>query len=216
MVDDGALGAPAARRPASEILVDEFERRIARRYDLELALPLRDFLLQDSDVLATLADAADDTEELVLLREGDDALDFTLYLSHDLCRRATRALVRRDLADGGLDAVCTLIEGISHGVCLLWHARHGRQLSALDLELQAEIDKYLLLSRDLALGGALHQALFEQVSYAAPRGHRAGLALPTRQRRRVTLLPLARAAFPDPSRRRAPSRRARARCPRRR
>ena len=179
MIVDGAVGPPGPGRPASEILVDEFERRIARRYDLELALPLRDFLLQDSDVLATLADAAEDTEELVLLREGEDALDFTLYLSHDLCRRAARALARRDLANGGLDAVCTLIEGVSHGVCLLWHARHGRQLSALDLELQAEIDKYLLLSRDLALGGALHRALFEQVSYAAP----ADTELGTRYRR---------------------------------
>ena len=149
-------------------LVDELERCIARRYDLELERPLRDFVLQDPDVLVALSGASDDTEELVLLRDGGDVLDFTLYLSRDVCRRADRALSRRELGDGDLDAVCTLVEGVSHGVCVLWHARHGRELRALDLELQAEIDKYLVLSRDLALGGALHRTLFERVSYTEP------------------------------------------------
>ena len=151
-------------------LVDELERRIARRYDLELARPLREFVLHDPEVLHALSGAADDTEELVLVRDGGDGLDFTLYLSHEVCERARTALARRDLGDGGLDAICTLVEGVSHGVCLLWHARHGRELRALDLELQADIDKYLVLSRDLALGGPLHRALFERVRYTAPPG----------------------------------------------
>jgi len=152
------------------ILVDELERRIARRYDLELAYPLREFVLQDPDVLHALSGAASTTEELVLVRDGDDGLDFTLYLSREVCERAEVALARRELDNGGLDAICTLVEGVSHGVCLLWHARHARELRPLDMELQADIDKYLLLSHDLAVGGALHRALFERVRYTAPPG----------------------------------------------
>jgi len=155
-------------------LVDELERRIARRYDLELARPLSDFVLQDPEVLHALSGAARDTEELLLLSESEGELDFTLYLSRELCERATLALSRCELGEGGLDALCTLIEGVSHGVCLLWHARNGRELRALDLELQAEIDKYLLLSRDLAFGGALHRALFERVRYTDPPGTELG------------------------------------------
>ena len=155
-------------------LVDELERRIARRYDLELAHPLRDFVLQDPEVLHALSGATHETEELVLIREDAEGLDFTLYLSTDLCERAGTALARRELDDGGLDALCTLIEGVSHGVCLLWHARNGREIRALDLELQAEIDKYLVLSRDLALDGALHRALFERVRYTEPPGTELG------------------------------------------
>ena len=160
-------------------LVDELERRIARRYDIAPVHPLRDFVLQDPDALRTLSDADAHTDEVVLVREGDDGLELTVYLSRDVCERARAALAERDLRDGGLDAVCTLVEGVSHGVCLLWHARHGRELRPLDLELQADIDKYLVLSRDLAVAGGLHRALFERVRYTAP----AGSALESRYRR---------------------------------
>lgn len=151
-------------------LVDELERRIARRYDIALAHSLRDFVLQDPDVLHELSGAEDGTDELLLVRDGGDGLDFTLYLSRSVCERAHAALARRELGGGGLDAVCTLVEGVSHGVCLLWHARHGREVRPLDLELQADIDKYLVLSRDLAVDGGLHRALFERVRYTAPPG----------------------------------------------
>ena len=151
-------------------LIDELERRIARRYDIAPGPPLREFVLQDPEVLRALPDADPDADELVLVREHGDGLDFTLYLSRRICERARAALARRDLGDGGLDAVCTLVEGVSHGVCLLWHARHGRELRPLDLELQADIDKYLVLAHDLAVGGGLHRALFERVRYTAPPG----------------------------------------------
>lgn len=161
-------------------LVDELERRIRRRYDLEVAHPVREFLLHDPDVLHALADGAaaqgaraggaEAPEELVLVRGADGVFELTLYLSETVCRRAGRALERGELGGGGLDAVCTLVEGVSHAVCLLWHAQHGRALRPLDLELQADIDKYLVLARDLAMGEGLREALFEDVAYRAPAG----------------------------------------------
>lgn len=157
-------------------LVDELERRIHRRYDLDVAHPVREFLLHDAEVMRALAETASEEgadgtegpEELVLVRAADDALELTVYLSEEICSRAGEALARGELGDGGLDAVCALVEGVSHAVCLLWHAQHGRSVRPLDLELQAEIDKYLLLSRDLAVEGELHAALFDDVAYHAP------------------------------------------------
>ena len=160
-------------------LVDALERRIARRYDLELRHRVREFVLHDAETLHALSGAERGSEEVVLLREGDGELEFTLYLSASVCARAVRALAQRELGDGGLDALCTLVEGVSHGVCVLWHARHARELRPLDLELQAEIDKYLVLSHDLGVGGALARALFERVRYTAAPGS----ALEARYRR---------------------------------
>ena len=38
----------------------------------------------------------------------------------------------------------TVVEETSHFVCLAWHAEQGRPVSPLTLELQSEIDRYLL------------------------------------------------------------------------
>ena len=72
-----------------------------------------------------------------------------------------------------LDSLCTVVEGVSHAVCLLWHAHYDRQLRPLDLELQAEIDKYLVLMgtvSNTSERSELHRRLFEQIRYIAPEG----------------------------------------------
>lgn len=46
---------------------------------------------------------------------------------------------RRDRRSAG-----ALIEEISHWVCLAWHAAHGRRVSRLLLELQGEVDQYVV------------------------------------------------------------------------
>jgi hypothetical protein len=80
------------------------------------------------------------------------------------------------------DASMQMIEGISHFVHLSERARTELPTTELELELQAEVDKFALLAsgRERSTLGELHQWLFERVTFLHPphtaRGQRYRLA----------------------------------------
>jgi hypothetical protein len=82
-------------------------------------------------------------------------------------------------ASPNLDVVCQLVEGVSHFVYVADRARRNLPATQLELELQAEIDKYawLVLRRerfDAAAARALHARLFEHVRFAHAAGTEEG------------------------------------------
>jgi hypothetical protein len=114
-----------------------------------------------------------------------------LRLSRDGEREALRM---RDAADGALeievvapllaerpalDDICQLIEGVSHFVYVAERARCQRPATQLELELQAEVDKYVLLVLgnerfDVGRARAVHARLYEWVRFAHPEGTEEG------------------------------------------
>ena len=75
--------------------------------------------------------------------DGGDELGLSLYLDPALLARLTRAdpLVR--LHAGNVADWCTALEGVSHFLYLAWNAGHDKPVSLLELEMQAEVDKYV-------------------------------------------------------------------------
>lgn len=149
-------------------LVDEVQDQLEAIYDIECPRASA-FLLHPEAARALRSPSAD--EEL-WLHEDEDGLEIGLYYS-----AALRAhLERRSLRDAswlapGLDAYCRLAEGVSHFLYLARAAALGRRLSMLELEVQAEVDKFasLVLHRwpSLHAGPAreLHARLFRDVAY---------------------------------------------------
>jgi len=129
------------------MLLANLQSRIESRYDLDIPYCIEHFVSCDRAVADRLADeqASDGQqrpvvdEEVVFIQQQEDSLEFTVYVDEDLL-----AAVDNSCAD--LDGLCTVVEGASHAVCLLWHAHHDRQLRPVDLELQAEIDKFMILT----------------------------------------------------------------------
>lgn len=104
--------------------------------------------------------------ETLLLREMPDALEIGLYLDPRILERFAARGGLNSFSEQSLEDFWTLLEGISHFVCLGWHAERNREISALDLEIQAEIDKYVS-AREFCrqsglgdLGDELHGMLF--------------------------------------------------------
>jgi hypothetical protein len=113
------------------------------------------------------------SEEELLVSEGEDELELALYLAPSLLDRLKpyEAGPVGYVLDGDLDGYCQLAEGVSHFLYVAHTASHGRALSLLELEAQAEVDKFAvcLLHRwgegAKAWSEELLRRLFDRVSY---------------------------------------------------
>lgn len=124
------------------MILRALQNLLARIYDVPQTHDVSDFLLTDRSRLpeALRASAAD---ELVLVAQNEGTLWMSLFLEPGVLRRLARTDPLERLNEGNLADFWTVLEGVSHFVCLAWHAAHERPVSLAELELQAEIDKYV-------------------------------------------------------------------------
>jgi len=144
---------PLGRRTRAALR--RIQRRIERYYGLEGA----------PDVALFASAGTEGEREVLLVRDGGHAVEMALRVPDG----APRA--------GANDEWLQLLEGVSHFVFLAERVRTGLPSTQLELELQAEVDKYVLLAID-AEGRAdaqlLHRRIFEQATFLDPPHTEAG------------------------------------------
>lgn len=148
--------------------LNELQSRLEQFYGVQTLHRVADFLITDP-ALARELDSdpkARSVEEKLLIQQSEDGLDLALYLDPALLAR----LADPDTAD--LADFCTALEGVSHFLYLTWNAEQARSVTCLEMEMQAEVDKYitvadLLNRRHGRIPARLHDWLFEQVSFDA-------------------------------------------------
>jgi hypothetical protein len=118
-----------------------------------------------ADVDAFMTHANDGEREALLVRESEDgALELLLRVP-----KLTGTQI--DVNDGrSLDPLLQIIEGVSHFVYLADRAGRSRGTTQLELELQAEVDKYVVLAASLGTfdersSQRLRSRLYEHVAY---------------------------------------------------
>lgn len=125
-------------------LLDHIQRQLEGLYDVRSPAQVSAFLIDRSS--AESLGARVKAPEEVFLIEGDDGADLGLYLSPALFERlrGKDPAARSGLAlvTGELPAFAAVAEGVSHVLYLLRCAEAGRQVSKLELEVQAEVDKF--------------------------------------------------------------------------
>ena len=140
-------------------------------YDAPVAHDVHDYLITDPAQAAALQDAASSppTDEQLLIAETDDGVALGLYVDGNVLERLTAHCPMRALDEGNLADYCTALEGVSHFHYVTWSAGCARNVSLLELELQAEVDKYasalslLLAQRAGRFPGELFGRLFERL-----------------------------------------------------
>ena len=128
------------------MLLSRLQSLIGGIYDVSIAHDVYYFLVTDRRRLPAAARGGTAEEELIVAQpaEGGDELAVSLYLDPELLGRLTREdpLVR--LHGGNVADWCTALEGVSHFLYLAWNAGHDKPVSLLELEMQAEVDKYVV------------------------------------------------------------------------
>ena len=160
------------------MLLRELQALLAGLYDAPAEHDVHDFLITDAAHAAALQGAAGvpATDEQLLVAESADGLELSLYVDRAVLERLVERCPLRELSDGNLADYCTALEGVSHFHYLVWNAVRSRAVSLLDLELQAEVDKYasalrlLLAQRGGRFPGELFGRLFGRVSFVSELG----------------------------------------------
>ena len=127
------------------MLLTRLQGLISGIYDVSIAHDVYDFLVTDRGRLPAAAPTSESDEELFVSHSAGEGgeVGVSLYLDPALLERLNVAdpLVR--LHDGNVADYWTALEGVSHFLYLAWNAGHDRPVSLLELEMQAEIDKYI-------------------------------------------------------------------------
>lgn len=148
---------------------------LSRLYDVDLDYDVYDFLVTDRRALAGVTPENDrraPEEELLLVEAGDGAaVGVALYIDPSVLKRLEESDPFGELTEANLADYCTALEGVSHFLYCAWRLGGDAPVSLLELETQAEVDKYaatVFLVADQQGGrypAQVHARLFDRVTF---------------------------------------------------
>lgn len=166
------------------MLLAAMQNNLAALYETPIEHCVDDFLITD----ARLADSFQPTQpdrvnnERLLLRQSAGCLDISLYIDRDIIDALTDLDPYRQLNGANLNNFLIALEGVSHFNYVIWNAAYEREFTQLELELQAEVDKFITALMLFDAQGSfptparVHARLFEGVLFGSagdtPAGQR--------------------------------------------
>jgi hypothetical protein len=151
---------------------------LGRLYDLDVGYDVYDFLVTDRHTLNGVLPSNDRRapEEELLLAESADGAGVALYIDPAVLGRLEQEDPLGALSETNLADYCTALEGVSHFVYSTFRLTSDAPVSLLELETQAEVDKYaatVFLIADQQGGGypaQVHARLFDRVDFDSRLG----------------------------------------------
>ena len=131
-------------------MLTRLQRGLEGMYRVATGVEVDDFMI-DEEARATLGVARAPREQL-LVHEDADGVDIGLFVDAAVLARLAAHDPGARLDDNNVAAFLYALEGVSHFVYAIVCAHAARAVSPLELELQAEVDKYVVCL--LADGGA--------------------------------------------------------------
>jgi hypothetical protein len=149
------------------MVLDRIQAHLEAIYGTRCSFKVSDFLVGD-DAATALGDA----RESVFVREDGDALELKVFVSPKVIERLEHVELPAAAGDTGFFEA---LEGVSHFLYLCRSAELERQVSMLELEAQAEVDKFasavlLRWQEGFAAARSLHAKLFDHVQFSPQWG----------------------------------------------
>jgi hypothetical protein len=150
-------------------MLGRLQRQLTDTYQAPVDHDVRDYLITDPRLARFLAGESvlASSGESLLVSEDEDGLALSLYLEQEILHRLESFDPAKRLHEAQLDDLCKVIEGVSHFNYVVWRAQKDRSMTLLELELQAEVDKYVstmqmaLEHGDHDMMHGLHRRLFD-------------------------------------------------------
>ncbi|HEV7555266.1 MAG TPA: hypothetical protein VGO00_07430 [Kofleriaceae bacterium] len=145
------------------------QRGLEALYRIDTGVDVDDYMI-DEAARDGFAPARRPREQL-LVSHGDSELSVALFIAPDVLATLHTHDPSHGLGDHNLGDFLLAVEGVSHFIYTVSCAKVDRRVSQLELELQAEVDKYVscLLATDTDAGTSarLRRKLFRELAYDA-------------------------------------------------
>lgn len=122
-------------------MLGRVQRGLEHLYRVNTGVAIDDFMV-DRELRDTLVSARRPREQL-LVHEADGEMALALFIDPGVIANLTAHDPARRLGDHNFADFVLAVEGVSHFIYAIWCARAERPVSQLELELQAEVDKYV-------------------------------------------------------------------------
>ena len=161
-----AEGSPQPERGPDLAVLADFQTLLAEIYQLDVAYDVDDFVITDPELAGLLGGDGRDVEEKLLIAERDGQAEVALYLEAGVVERLSARDPLHRLDERNLADFWTALEGVSHFAYYAWNAALEKPVRLLEMELQAEVDKFIATAVLLGRQGerppaGLHQWLFD-------------------------------------------------------
>ncbi|HUG97643.1 MAG TPA: hypothetical protein VMQ83_00525 [Gammaproteobacteria bacterium] len=151
-------------------LLDELQGMLQQTYDLAGEHRVSDFLTGNPalvEALGIMPGTAGAGEQVLVSQQDADCVDLAVYIAPEVLERLGESDPLEALHDSNLADFLMALEGVSHFVYLAWNAGLDKPVTRLELELQGEVDKFVLTALVLATRqgrapDALHHGLFRR------------------------------------------------------
>ena len=126
-------------------LLSVIQNNLEEIYELSVPQKVLDFVITDRNFAELLLNKPIESNALeqLLVASSGNHLDISLYLDDELVSRLGNDYPSRHTDKTDLHDFWIALEGVSHFLYLVWNASYDRPVSQLELELQAEVDKFV-------------------------------------------------------------------------
>jgi len=156
-------------------MIQNLQKQLVEIYSLPHSEDITNFLIDEKDLLKYQNEETLDphvNEQILVQCNEDRSIFIGLYFRDEVLKNLHRNRPDVDLDQENLKDFCTLIEGISHFLYVSFCNQFAFHTSILELELQAEIDKFVtcFIYQYHQVGTTrcaddLHQAIFRNYQF---------------------------------------------------
>ncbi|MGR3303064.1 MAG: hypothetical protein ACUZ8I_11245 [Candidatus Scalindua sp.] len=139
-------------------LINELQEKIEKTYALDTGITnIEQYIIGDKgykefyakEGIRTVVKSHSGAK--VLIRDTGDTLKVSIYYPDELIRELEDNDPRLGLHDGNVDLCASFVEELDHFLFIAQNYKQNRPFSLLELELQANVTKYLVLKYFIAL-----------------------------------------------------------------
>jgi len=124
-------------------------QQLDRIYGLDLRLDIEQFVISREDGHRLAGESA--PPSALLVQEGEPGeIQVGLYIGEEALSRLSESDPATSLNCENFASFCTVTEEVSHFAYLTWNAAQGKSVTQLELEIQAEVDKFITTALLLA------------------------------------------------------------------
>ena len=143
------------------------QRGLETLYRIDSGVDIGEFVV-GAEIRDELVSARRPKEQLLVCEDGGE-MSLALFIDHRVLDNLATHDPSRSLGDHNLGDFLLAVEGVSHFLYAIQCAKSDRPVSQLELELQAEVDKYvtclLATSPETEVSSTLRRRLFADAEY---------------------------------------------------